>query len=122
MEGIDMTILESIKEQLGGYHDEDTTFDKDILALINSQIAVLVQLGVLQEMTKVDDTTKWDDLIDNDLEASLADTYMYLKVRLLFDTPTSSSVATEFKEQADEMQWRLYAIHNKAPELKEEDE
>ena len=117
-----MTILESIKEQLGGYHDDDTTFDKDILALINSQTAVLVQLGVLDEMTKIDESTNWSDLIDNELEASLADTYMYLKVRLLFDTPTSSTMATEFKEQADEMQWRLYAIHNKAPASDEKED
>ena len=36
-------------------------------------------------------------------------TYMYLKVRLVFDPPTSSAAMTAMQEMAKEYEWRLNA-------------
>ena len=102
------SILNSIKKLLG-ITAEYTNFDTDIIMHINSVFMILNQLGVgPSKCFRIEDEyTTWDEYIteDNDLDA--VKTYMYLKVKLLFDPPLSSSVLEANKQLINELEWRL---------------
>ena len=105
------SILVSIKKLLG-IADEYTQFDTDIIIHINSVFSVLQQLGIgPEEGFKINDGSEtWEDFLKNDEEASRAEmvkTFMYLKVRLMFDPPSNSFVVESFNKQISELEWRL---------------
>lgn len=111
-----MGVLELIKKQLG-IETEDTSFDKDIIAAINTTLATLYEVGAIETMQSLDDyLTTWEDLFEDQTIRELAKSYIYLKVRLLFDPPTNSSIQKSFEETAKELEWRIYCINNKAEE------
>lgn len=101
------SILTSIKKLLG-ITEEYKHFDQDIIMHINSVFFTLNQLGVGPETPFVieDDSATWDDFISNqDTEA--VKSYIGLKVRLLFDPPTSSAHLSAVQEACKEYEWRL---------------
>lgn len=108
------SILKSIKKLLG-ITDEYTHFDTDIMIHINMVFSVLYQLGVGPSFPfKITgDTETWDMFMktwktgENRFDIDMVKTYIYLKVRLLFDPPSNSSVAEAFNAQAAELEWRL---------------
>ncbi|MCF0140423.1 MAG: hypothetical protein HUJ78_00095 [Mogibacterium sp.] len=104
------SILTSIKKVLG-IAEEDTNFDVDIIMHINTVFSILNELGVGEKGFTISDKTKtWSEYIDNIDVLALIKSYMYLRVRLLFDPPTSSFVNESFKKNADELEWRLNEI------------
>lgn len=103
------SILTSIKKLLGPGEDYDH-FDADIILHINSTFSVLNQLGVgPSEGFRITDSTEiWTDYIPDDpVLLEMVKSYMYLKVKLLFDPPTSSAVLASMERQADTLEWRL---------------
>lgn len=102
------SILDDIKK-LVNISKEDTSFDTDIIIHINSSFMVLNQLGVGPEagFRISDSSTKWIDYlnIEDDLEA--VKTYIYQKVKLVFDPPLSTTVMDALKESIKEAEWRL---------------
>ena len=103
------SILTSIKKLLGITEDY-THFDQDIIMHINSVFMILTQLGVgpSNGFSIEDETSVWEDFIPNSTQLQLVKSYMYLKVRLLFDSTTlPSAVITAYSEQAKEYEWRL---------------
>lgn len=102
------SILTSIKKLLG-ISAEETHFDSDIIMHINSVFSTLNQLGVGPKATFAiqDDTAVWNDFVEDDNDINSVKTYIYLKVRLLFDPPTSSSVLSAMERQISEFEWRL---------------
>lgn len=105
---METSILTSIKKMLGVAEDY-TEFDKDIITHINSVFLNLTQLGVGPEEGFMieDDTAVWEDFIDDSIRLQAVKTYMYLKVKLLFDPPLSSSVTESFTRMIAELEWRL---------------
>ena len=105
---METSILTSIKKMLGVAEDY-TEFDEDIITHINSVFLNLTQLGVGPEEGFMiqDDTTVWEDFIDDSIRLQAVKTYMYLKVKLLFDPPLSSSVTESFTRMIAELEWRL---------------
>lgn len=102
------SILLDIKKMLGLTSDYDA-FDTDIIININSVFMILNQLGVGPEKPYMitGSTEQWSDF-DNDLSDVLATkTYIYLRVRLLFDPPSSSFVLESINKQISEIEWRL---------------
>ncbi len=101
------SILKSTKKTLGVDPDY-TVFDQDIIMHINSAFATLNQLGLGPEMGFMitDNTAKWSDFLI-DPKSNSVQTYVYLKVRLLFDPPTTSYVIAAFEKQITELEWRL---------------
>lgn len=102
-----MSILDSIK-QLLGQEPEESSFDTDIIIGINSALMALNQLGVgLDGFLISGRDEEWEDFLEgrNDLEA--AKTYVYLKTKLVFDTPANSFVTEALKGQISEYEWRL---------------
>ena len=101
------SILESIKNLLG-IEEECTTFDKELVVHINSELMVLNQLGVgITGFSISDKSSTWNDFLGeiNDLDAVRS--YVYLRVRLVFDPPTSSALLTSMQNRANEYEWRL---------------
>ena len=112
------SILDSVKIALGGnLHDEENHFDVEIMLHINSVFNILHQLGVgpdtSYEITSRDNV--WGEFIQ-DSRLGLVKSYMYLKVRMMFDPPQSSNLANVYNEQIAEFEWRL----NVSADIKEE--
>lgn len=108
------SILTSIKKLLG--IDEDlTAFDADVMMNINSAINVLTQNGVgPSEGFKIESKDEtWSDFFDDDLLLQMVKTYVYIKVRLIFDPPQASAVIACYEEQANETLWRILTIVDK---------
>lgn len=103
------SILTSIKKLLG-IAEEYEHFDNDIIMHINSVFMILTQLGVgpSKGFAITDSSATWDDFLPEDSEKLQAvKTYMYMKVRLMFDPPTSSAVMESMNRMISELEWRL---------------
>jgi len=105
------SILTGTKHALGIAEDYEA-FDNDIIMHINSVFSTLNQLGVgpAEGFSIEDSTAEWDDFIAGDARYSAVRSYVYLRVRLLFDPPTSSYLMDAYKEQIRELEWRLNAV------------
>ena len=88
------SILTSIKKLLG-ITEEYEQFDQDIIIHINSVLSVLTQLGVgpTEGFSIKDEKSVWTDFIEDGLKLEAVKSYVYLKVKLLFDPPPSSLVS-----------------------------
>lgn len=102
------SILTSIKKLLG-IDEEYTQFDSDIIMHINTVFLNLTQLGVgpAEGFLIEDDSATWDDFIGDSSQLQAVKTYVYLKVKLLFDPPLSSSVTESINRIISELEWRL---------------
>ena len=101
-------ILSSIKKLLG-IPTEETAFDSDIIMHINSVFMILNQLGVgpSSGFSISDDYALWSDFIPDGQNLELVKSYMYMKVRLMFDPPSSSAVLSAMEKSISEFEWRL---------------
>ena len=103
------SILTSIKKLLG-IGEEDTAFDMDIIIHINSVLMILTQLGVgpPDGFTIEDKDALWSDFVSpDDKSFEAVKTYMYLKVKLVFDPPPGSAVIEVFNNTIKELECRL---------------
>ena len=102
------SILTSIKKLLG-IADDYTHFDTDIIIHINAVFMILTQLGVgpSDGFSITSDTETWNDFLDNKDDLEAVKSYVYLKVRLLFDPPTSSSHLDSMNRMISEFEWRM---------------
>ena len=103
------SILTSIKKLLGGMEADYTHFDSEIIMYINSAFMSLTQLGVgpADGFQITDATTNWDDFVANRLDLGGIKTYIYLKVKLMFDPPQAGVVIAAIQDQIKELEWRL---------------
>lgn len=102
------SILNTIKLLLG-ITPEYKHFDNVIAVHINTVLMTLNQIGVGPEKSKfvTDDSATWEGVLGNIEDVEAVKTYVYLKVRMVFDPPTSSAVMEAMKEQIRELEWRL---------------
>lgn len=101
------SILTSIKKLLG-VDEEYEHFDTDIIIHINTVLMALTQIGVgpSEGFIIKDKTSVWTDFVP-EKKAEAAKTYVYLKVKLIFDPPSSSAVIEAYERTCDELEWRL---------------
>jgi hypothetical protein len=101
-------ILDSIKK-LMGIDETDITFDQELIMHINSVFMVLNQLGVgpVDGFKIYSNEETWSDFIINRLDMESIKSYVYLKVRLLFDPPQNSFLVESINKQIQEYEWRL---------------
>lgn len=102
------SILISIKKLLG-IAEEYEHFDSDIIMHINSVFSILNQLGVgpSEGFSIKDKSATWKDFLSDSQKLESVKSYMYLKVRLLFDPPLSSGVMESMNRMINEFEWRL---------------
>jgi hypothetical protein len=107
---MEQSILLSTKKILGIAPDY-TVFDLDILTHINSAFSTLTQLGVgpVTGFMIEDESTEWEEFFGSvpDNEFNSVKTYVYLRVRQVFDPPTTSFAIQAFNDQIRELEWRL---------------
>ena len=102
------SILTSTKKILG-LDEAYTAFDLDVITHINAAFSILSQLGVGPEggFYIEDASDVWADFIVPPDQLHLVKTYIYLKVRSLFDPPTTSFLIEATEKQIKEYEWRL---------------
>lgn len=102
------SVLRSTKKLLGIAEDYEH-FDDDIIIHINSVFMTLNQLGIGPKKPAVITSSMdtWEDALGDTVNIQAVKTYIYLKVRMIFDPPTSSFVLDAMNRQASELEWRL---------------
>ena len=104
---MDDNVLDTIKKLLG-ITNEYIHFDLDIITHINSVLSILRQLGVKGEKILIDESTTWSDIIPEGYDLELMKSFIYLKVRLLFDPPNNSFLVESINKILAEFEWRLH--------------
>ena len=102
------SILTSIKKLLG-IDESYEAFDKDIIMHINSVFSILNQLGVGPEggFSISDKDSVWIDFIQDATDLEMVRSYVYLKVRLMFDPPSAAALIDSMNQMINEYEWRL---------------
>ena len=103
------SILNTIRK-LCQISDGDTSFDTELIIFINSALAILTEIGVgLSDGFEIaGDTETWKNFYGEDVNKTLIQNYVRLKVVLDFDPPSSSFVLESLKKELSEIEWRLY--------------
>ena len=84
-------------------------FDDTLIVLVNTSIAKLHQLGIVNSKLvrlMVDGTETWSSIIHDDMYIGVQ-TYIFLQVRMQFDPPANSFVLDALQRSSDELEWRL---------------
>ena len=103
------SILTSIKKLLG-IESDYTHFDNEIVIHINSALMILQQIGVGPEegFSITSESETWRNYLGESMSNyALVKSYVYLKVKLVFDPPASASVADSYKQLINEYEFRL---------------
>jgi len=107
---MEQSILTSTKKILGIAEDY-LVFDLDIITHINTAFSTLTQLGVgpADGFMIEDATALWTDFdpVDDNINFNSVRTYVFLKVKQLFDPPTTSYLIDATQKQIEELEWRL---------------
>ena len=113
------SILDSIKKLLG-IQPEYRAFDQDLIIHINTVFIILNQLNIGPEegFMIVDGSESWDDFVKG-INETMVKTYIYLKVRLMFDPPTSGVLVESMNSMISELEWRLFLEGDKGGENNE---
>jgi hypothetical protein len=104
------SILLSTKMMLG-IAPTYTVFDEEIIFNINSVLSTLYQLGIDIE-TIEDDSSAWSDLLLPANQINMVKTYIFLKVKMVFDPPNTSYLVDAAQKQIAEQEWRLSEFVN----------
>lgn len=118
-DSINDSILLTVRKLIGGDVNGDA-FDQDLIIHINSAFETLYQLGVGTDTPFhiFDETSKWSDFINDGSRFRMCLSYVVLRVRLVFDPPTNSSLSAALKEEMRELEWRLTIQHDEEVEEK----
>lgn len=102
------SILTSVKKMLG-IGEEYEHFDQDLVIHINSVFMILNQLGVgpVQGFFITGKEQTWEEFLINPVMLELVKSYVYLKVGLIFDPPTSGVLHEAKERQVKEFEWRI---------------
>lgn len=104
---MDNSILNTAKKLITGLPPEDTTFDDDIIIHTNSALNILSQLGAGSPNFEIEDaSTTWDEFTTKPY-LNLCKSYVALKVKLLFDPPTSGPMVDAVNNQLKELETRI---------------
>lgn len=105
---LETSILRGTKKSLG-LAPENRAFDHDVITHINTAFFTLNQLGVGPEEGFMieDDDAEWDEFTEGRINLNAVQSYVYLRVRLLFDPPGTSYHLTALDDQRKELEHRL---------------
>lgn len=112
------SILNSIKKLLG-IDSEFTAFDDDLIIYINGVFSTLFQLGIgpSSPFSISDKSSSWDEFLEDYIDIESVKTYIYLKVKMVFDPPTNGALIESIKNQIQELEWRFTIV----PDFREEE-
>lgn len=115
---MDSSILDDVKKIIG-VHSTDDDFDQDIIIDINTVLFALNQMGIGKEGYMVKDVQDtWADFIKpNEVNLFALKTWVGLKVKSIFDPPTSAVLAEALEKSIKEYEWRMYITENYVGEI-----
>lgn len=104
------SILTSVKKTLNLAEDYES-FDQDVIIHINAVFSMLNQLGVgpPEGFAIEDKDAVWDTFLEGDPRMNDVKSYVYLRVRMLFDPPTTGYHVAAMEKQIEEFGWRINA-------------
>lgn len=102
------SILKSMKKLLQLPADYDH-YDLDVMIHINSVFSTLHQLGVGPKdgFQITGEEEKWADFVGSDPRLNSVQSYVYAKVKLLFDPPSNAFLVTSLEKIISEFDFRL---------------
>lgn len=102
------SILLSVKKMIGPAAEQEH-YDPDIINHINSVFMDLTQMGVGPSDGFIieDDTTVWTDFVSDIKKMAAVKSYMYLRVKLLFDPPASPTILEAMNRDINRYEFRL---------------
>lgn len=110
----EQSILESVKHMLN-IAPNITVYDQDIIIHINTVFSILYQMGVGPKngfrITSPNETWEYyfaDDSIDNQNYYNDLKDFVMLRVKMLFDPPTTSAMIDSINNLIKELEYRLY--------------
>lgn len=92
-----------------GIDKDYEVFDTDVIIHINSAFMTLNELGVGPRsgfMISGSDE-EWNKFLPEGIQLEGVKTYIYLRVKLLFDPPGNSFLVDAIEKQIKELEWRL---------------
>ena len=105
---MDESILNTIKKLLG-LDPDFPAFDDDLVIHINSVFFVMHQMGIGKQFRIEGPDELWADYLDDRLDLEAVRTYMYGKVRQVFDPPTTGALKEALDAMVKEYEWRLFS-------------
>ena len=112
MDEIGNSILKTIAKMMGPAVGDDY-FNPDLIWNINAAFSRLCQLGVgstVPEPFKITGPDEvWDDFIDEGNQEDVKQ-YIWLKVKMVFDPPTSTAIKAAYDERIKELEWTLREV------------
>lgn len=106
-----LSILDTVKKVVG-LSSSDMSFDDVIIMHTNSAFSTLTQLGIGPEdgFEIEDSIPTWDSFIPEKPKFNFIKSYVYLRVRLLFDPPQTSFTIDAMNNQLEEFEWRINVL------------
>jgi hypothetical protein len=103
-----LSILDSVKKALG-FDPDYTFFDLDITMHVNAAFGALQQLGVGGDAGFMisDNTTLWSQYVSDLVYLGMIQQFIYLNVRLVFDTPGTSFAIGAYEKQLEQLAFRI---------------
>lgn len=123
------SILTDTKAQLG-LAEADTTFDAELIMHINAVLADLYQLGVgpAGGLAITDASTDWttllvapDAITVPDESLNMVTSYVYQRVKLLFDPPQLGYLIPPIEKAIEKLEWRIMVAADPAVVIVEDD-
>ena len=111
------SILTSVKKLLG-IDEAYEHFAADLIMHINSVFMILCQMGVGPSTPYVitDSSDEWTDFSDDVETMNAVRSYVFMKVRMIFDPPQNGTLMDSLKQLIDECEWRLNVLKDKTNE------
>ena len=102
------SVLLSTKQMLG-ISPEDTSFDVNVIMSINTALTILMDLGLteVEDQIVTSDKMTWDELLGGRTDIEYVKTYIYQKVKMIFDPPTSTAAIDAMQRSISELEWRI---------------
>ena len=102
------SVLSSTKQMLG-ISPEDTSFDVNVIMSINTALTILMDLGLTEVEDQIVTSNKmtWDELLGGRTDIEYVKTYIYQKVKMIFDPPTSTAAIDAMQRSISELEWRI---------------
>lgn len=102
------SILDSVKKVLG-LDPDFTDFDLDVIMHINTFFGTLQQLGAgpVEGFVISDNTALWNDFSEHPMLQANIQSWLYLRVKQVFDPPALSFVIESQNSIADNLEWRI---------------
>lgn len=102
------SILDLTKKSLGLDAEYDV-FDMDLTMFINDAFSTLHQIGLGKSdgFSVTDNSQTWAEFLGGRKDLDMAKTYVYMKVRMLFDPPPTSYLVASYEKMIKETEWRI---------------